>query len=415
MSAIARAVVSAGSQALFLPIEAAKGASKVVKGATKGTLIGLGAVAQVASGSLTTATALYLQYLVLSSAFDAVSGYAGQYRELKGGFQDVGFTSKEIGSLFQGTHGSGNSWNILELSFDPRSLKDVQDVLNSVYEHSTDLNIMQVRTAQILSKVLIGKNAHFLQAGHKITVPSVVNGNKELVEYTFDKKFDLWQGVPAFGFIDEKGISAPLLIFRSTNTDLEESDTLPTMTANLHPQGPAWKLFSESQEEISKWLENANNKSAQKARTIGFSQGGVLASYFLTYNPEQFNKSDDHPSLILDAPGVSSKIEKEWLGIEKKPSALTYVNRGDLIPKIGDAFVGRAFEVRIAQNLRGFESHRALSLFAPQWKIVEISTRCEKNSRSRGILSGVQKVLGAVIYTPVKKILLPCMQGIFNS
>ena len=408
MVSIARSIGSVGSQILSLP-------TKTIKSAAKGSILGLSCVANIATGSVPAFASLYLQYMVAAAAFDVVSGYAGQYNELEGGFQDVGFTPKVIGKLFNAKHVSGNSWNVLEPVFDGYNIKDVQDVLLKIHEHIEDTNIMQVMTAQILSKVLIGKNAHFIKIGNKVKVPTVdQNGDKKLVEYTFDKKFNLWQGIPAFGLIDVGGKAAPLLIFKSTNTNLEEADTLPTLVANLHPKGPGWKLFSESQEEVAVWLKQANQQSEKKARTIGYSLGGILASYFLTYHSAAFNKDEHQPSLILDAPGVNHNIEKDWLDIEKKPFVKTYVNRGDLIPKVGDAFIGSAFEVRIAQKIKGFDSHRALSLFAPQWKIVEISTHCEKKSTSRSILSGMRKI-ASVTYNPVKKLLLPCMQGIFHS
>ncbi len=408
MVSIAKSIGLVGSRVLLLP-------AKTLKSAAKGSILGLDCVAKVAAGSFSTITALYMQYVVATAAFHAMSGYIGQYKELEGGFQDVGFTPKAIGELFSVKHASSNSWDILEPTFDGRNMKDVQDVLLKVYDNIEDSHIMQVMTAQILSKVLIGKNAHFIKIGNKIKIPTVdQNGNKNLVEYTFDTKFNLWRGVPAFGLIDKEGRAAPLLIFRSTNTDLKEVDSFPTLVANLHPKGPGWKLFSQSQEKVSIWLEQANQQSEQKARTIGYSLGGILSSYFLTYRSEAFNKSKHQPSFILDAPGVSQNIEKDWLDIEKKPFVQTYVNRGDLIPKLGDAFIGKAFEVRIAQNTKGFDSHRSLSFFAPQWKIVEISSHCEKNSISRNILSGLRKI-ASVTYNPVKKLLLPCLQEIFHS
>lgn len=240
-------------------------------------------------------------------------------------------------------------------------------------------------------------------------------GNKQFVDYRLDKKFDLGGKIPAFGFSSQIEGYPPLLIFRSTNSMLEEIDTLPAMVANLHPEGPGWKLFTHSQKEVLNWLEEKTKQGTQKARTVGYSLGGALAAYYLTYHPQYFNQTDYNPSIILDAPGVNSQIEKKWTETAEKPLVFTFVNRGDLIPKVGNFLIGRAFEVRHAQNLYGFESHQALSLFAPQWKIIEISTHCEKQSKARSIFSGLRKLIGGAIYTPVQKILLPCAQKILHG
>jgi len=381
--------------------------------ALKGAKLGLTYGAKIAGGAVGTASTLYLQYLVAQSAFDVVSGYAGQYHELKDGYQKVGFTPKEMGTLFASIGDSGNSWNVLSYTFDRESILEVQSILHQIYEHIESPEILQAMTAQIITKVLVNKNAEFLQEGHEIEIPTIdSNGQKKLVPYILDKKFDLWEGVPAYGFVDKSNENPPLLVFRSTNTVFEEKDTLPTLVANLHPKGPAWKLFSHSEREIQGWLEDKLKESKEKATVMGYSQGGVLGSYFLTYHSKYFSDKEHQPSLILDAPGVSSKVAKDWRSVEGKPNVKVYVNRGDLVPKVGDSFIGRAFEVRISQNLKGFQSHKALSLFAPQWKIVEIAVQEESGSTSRGILSTIQKVLGKAIYTPVKMLLLPCLQSL---
>ncbi|MCH9633179.1 MAG: hypothetical protein S4CHLAM6_15320 [Chlamydiae bacterium] len=408
MPSIISSIGSIGSEVLSLH-------EKKFKGVSKSALFAASVATHVATGGFSTITALYLKYEAASAAFQAISGYAAQYKGSEDGFRDIGFTPSEIGKLFQKQHVSSNSWNVLKPAFDCKSIRDIQTVLRKIHEQIDNPKIMQVMTAQILSKVLVGKNAHFIGIGNTIEIPSIdANGNTKLVEYTFDKKFDLWKGIPAFGLVDIKGDAPPMLIFRSTNTDLEEIDTLPTLVANLHPKGPGWKIFSKSQEKVAGWLEEKNQLSQQKARTIGYSQGGILSSYFLTYHSDKFNKEENQPSFILDAPGVSNEIEKDWLGVEEKPYVETYINRGDIIPKVGDALIGRAFEVRIAQNLKGFDSHKALSFFAPQWEVVEISAHLEKQSISRNILSKMHKV-ASVTYTPLKKLILPCLQGILHS
>lgn len=387
----------------------------------KGAKFGLACVGKLAGGSVSSAFAgIYLNYVIAQSAYTVLSGYAGQYPELENGLQKVGFTPQALGKFFMSPHSSPTSWDVTSLCFDSANILDVQNVLKAIYDHVDDLDLMQAMTAQILAKVLVNKNGAFVEEGLEIEIPTVnFAGEKELVTYTVDKKFDLWNGIPAYGFIDKTGSAAPLLMFRATNVVLEEKDTLPTMVSNLHPKGPAWKLFSNSEAEVVSWLEKHTSENESfgmhKARMLGYSQGGILGSYFLTYYPHLFSELAESPSFVLDAPGVSSAVAADWEKIEKKPNVIVYVNRGDLIPKVGDAFIGRAFEVRIALNLKGFKSHQALSFFAPQWKIVEIAHNQERRSTSRSILSCLRKAIGKTIYLPAKHILLPCAQSTIYS
>lgn len=387
----------------------------------KGAKFGLACVAKLAGGTLGSAIAgIYLNYVVAKSAYTVVSGYAGQYHELENGFQKVGFTPQAFREFFKSKELSSTSWDVTKLRFDRENILDVQNVLRAIYEHVDDLVMMQAMVAQIVAKVLVNKNSAFVEEGLEIQIPTVnFAGEKELVTYIVDKKFNLWNGIPAYGLIDKNGSAAPLLVFRATNTVLEEKDTLPTMVSNLHPKGPAWKLFSNSEQKVVAWLEkhtlDNEDFGTNKARMLGYSQGGILGAYFLTYHPHLFSKLPESASIILDAPGVSYEVAADWEKIEEKPHVVAYVNRGDLIPKVGDAFIGRAFEVRIAQNLKGFKSHQALSFFAPQWKVVEIAHHQEKKSASRSILSGLRKVIGKTIYFPAKHLLLPCVQSTIHS
>ena len=380
----------------------------VAKAGYKTVKFGISKAPQYLGASAASVGSLYIQYLVMKSALNTASGYVGQYHELDGGYSKVGFTDKEIVSFFKSKSSASSGNGILCTQFKSEKISDIQDLLHKIYESSNDTDAQQILTAQVISKLFVNYYSEFIYEGLEIEIPTVSSENqKVLTKYVVDKKFNLWNGVPAFALKDVESKASPLLLFRASNTVLEENDSLPTLVANFHPKGPAWKLFSNSEKGIEAWLKEQQKETGQKARVIGYSQGGILGAYFLTYHPQYFSQSEQNPSFILDAPGVSSKVGAIWDQINEKP----YVHRGDLIPKIGDCFIGKAFEVRIAQKLKGFDAHRALSFASPQWKIVEIATELARKTTARIIISGMQKLASLVVYNPAKA-LLPCIHAL---
>ncbi len=351
---------------------------------------------------------LYPQYKVAVNTFKLWSEYAAQYAPLENGLQKNVISKTDWSSFFKKHPSSG--WDITEPSFHGSKVVNIQQILWNIYQDIEDPMVMQAMVAQILSKKLVsGTGASVsLLLGQEIQIPIINNNHKkELVTYTLDAKFDLWSQIPAYGFIPKSNGHPPLLIFRSTNTLLNEEGTVASLISNLHPKGPGWKLFKDSQSVVSNWLAQKNSEYETKGIVYGYSLGGAVASYFLTYYPHLFHQDVNHSSIVLDAPGIDKQIEADWQKVEAKPSVLLFVNQGDIIPKVGEAFIGRAFEVKTSSVLKGFDCHRALSFFDSQWQMIEISRQLENQTVARAILSQLRNFLGKAIYAPVKALLFP--------
>lgn len=351
---------------------------------------------------------LYPQYGVAVNTYKVLSEYAAQYAPLKDGLQKNVISTTDWSPFFK-KHPIYN-WDITNSSFHGSKVVSIQQMLLNIFKDVEDPLVMQAMVAQILSKKLVsGTGAGVsLILGQEIQIP-VINNNhqKELVTYILDAKFDLWSQIPAYGFIPKNQGHSPLLIFRSTNTILHEEGTAASLISNLHPKGPGWKLFKDSQSVVSNWLAQKNSEYETKGIVYGYSLGGAVASYFLTYYPHLFHRDINHSSIILDAPGINKQIEADWQKIEAKPSVLLFVNQGDLIPKVGEAFIGRAFEVKTTNLLKGFDCHKALSFFDSEWQMTEISKQLEQQTIARSILSQLRSLLGKTIYAPVKELLFP--------
>jgi len=216
----------------------------------------------------------------------------------------------------------------------------------------------------------------------------------------------------SFGFVDLEGKAPPLLVFRSTNNDIGGEDAPASLIANFHPRGPAWKLYRNSKDRVEAWLKKNTFNGENKARIIGYSQGGTLASYFLTHHSQWVSQKLNEPSYILDAPGVFSELAEKWKSLKEQPNVECYVCRGDLLPKIGSEMIGRAFEITIPEKISTYDSHTVLNLLAPSWTITEIDIEKEKKSNVRQILSALHRNVGYAVYSLMKDTLLPMIRNI---
>lgn len=352
--------------------------------------------------------ALYPQYGVAVNACKVLSEYAARYEPLKDGLRKNVITTTDWSPFFKKHPIYG--WDITNASFHGSKVVSIQQMLLNIFKDVEDPMVMQAMVAQIITKKLVsGTGAGVsLTLGQEIQIPVINNHDqKELVTYILDAKFDLWSQIPAYGFIPKDQGYSPLLIFRSTNTILHEEGTAASLISNFHPKGPGWKLFNDSQSVVTNWLAQKNSEYETKGIVYGYSLGGAVASYFLTYYPNLFHQDINHSSIILDAPGINKQIEADWQKIEAKPSVLLFVNQGDLIPKVGEAFIGRAFEVKTTNLLKGFDCHKALSFFDSEWQMTEISKQLEGQTIARSVLSKLRSFLGKTIYAPVKELLFP--------
>lgn len=316
---------------------------------------------------------------------------------------------KEIGSFFKNSEVEGY-WDIHDESFNTLTLHQISELLQKVYDHTEDKELFQAQVAQILSKKLVSGCWHELKEGFAVKIPILdEQGNKKWVQYLLDKKFDLWQDIPAFGFVDLEGKEAPMLIFRSTNPNTSFADSWPSILANLHPKGPAWKLYEESHQPIEDWLE----KQSHKVRLMGYSQGAALASYFLTYKSPWISQKEHEPCYLFDGPGISKKVFSDWKKLSSTPKVYHYLNRGDFVPKVGEGFIGKVYELSVPRPLSAIEAHRSMSLLSPVFRCSEVDVEKELYSKVRQVFSYLQMGTSHLLYPLLRKYIVPKIQKVF--
>ncbi len=309
----------------------------------------------------------------------------------------VGNHSEEIGKYFQRDGGS-SVWDIGKPLFGRNDGRILRNLLLSVHEHIQEPWLRTAMTAQILGKAWAAL-AHIVP-GTFLEIPGIdVHQQPVLISYRIDKKFDLWEKIPAFGLIAENREGPPLLIFRGTNVNVSDPDSLPSILSNFHEKGPGWNLFRSSRREIGEWLERSVSLSGKQARVIGYSQGGAVASYCLLFFNTYFGGPE--PSVLLDSPGISEELSGYRSGSAIKPDVISYIHEGDPIPKIGEEILGEGYLIRT--DKRNFpESHTVLSLFAPRWEVRRINERREKDSCRRKIFSAIRRFFGKKVYGVAK-------------
>lgn len=319
-------------------------------------------------------------------------------------------TPKEIGAFF--VQQSGQTWDTHQKNFDKGSLADIQKLLNTIYETSDNPDIMQVRTGQVLTKVLAMGCWSKLEVGHKISIPAVnKNGEKQLVEYTLDRRFDLFQKIPAFGFVDAMGQHPALLLFRGTNPNTKHADAWPAIIANIHPKGPAWKLYESSKKEVTSWLESQEN-----SRVLGFSQGAALAGYFLADFPHLFSQNPSEPSLLYDGPGMPKKYINKWMSTKLKPSVSHFVQQGDIVPKTGHSILGDAYIVSLGDGrMPVIKAHKALSFLAPKLSYTLMDKKSEMKASTRQIFAVMHRISSKVVYPVFRDWIVPRIQKVYHD
>lgn len=227
-------------------------------------------------------------------------------------------------------------------------------LLKHTYECCNHEDFLELATAEILSKVLAFRD---LKEGMSLQIPVVhSNGKKELVSYRVDKVFTLWPCMPAFGLKPEDRSAPGILLFRGTDLSLESKQGWASVMSDLDIQGPGLTAFQKSKNEIGLWLKSCDEQGC-KAKTMGFSLGGVLATYTFIYQGDLLCKSG---SMAFNPPGVSATVYKHWEEREKNGSIFkVYITQGDVIPKIGK-LAGHTFELSLETQLRPVDAHLRL-------------------------------------------------------
>lgn len=246
--------------------------------------------------------------------------------------------------------------------------------------HSADLpsRDRMIATAEILTKVLAYRD---LKMGSEIAIPSVdKRGNSLLMTYKIDTIIDLWYGMPAFGLLPkDQGKSAPILLFRGTDLSLGTARSWASVISDLNTSGPGLSTFEKAQDLIHTWLVKAA-KSGQKTRVMGYSLGGVLSFYTLVYETDFINTNSHFPSVVFNSPGVSKSVLDKWLALAKASNFISFVNRGDLVSKIGLLY-GDVFELSTEQPLMPISAHVILMSGQSGYRLSRINVEQENLSR----------------------------------
>lgn len=217
--------------------------------------------------------------------------------------------------------------------------KDVFDLeltcclLKTLYEKKPQTAYLEIAVAEVLSKVLAYRD---LKAGQKIRIPITSNKIVSYEPFHVDQVFDIWLGMPAFGLVPEKEGLASILLFRGTDLTLTSLRGWASLMSDLDITGPGLSVFQRARDDIALWLKKMMGLG-KSARVIGFSLGGTLAAYTFIYENAFLSPQG---SIAVCAPGVADKVLEDWqkLAPGRKAGFTSYINSGDVIPKVGNQF-----------------------------------------------------------------------------
>lgn len=195
----------------------------------------------------------------------------------------------------------------------------------------SDPDMRRLAEGEILSKILAYRE---LKVGMKIN------------QYTVDRVFDLWKGMPAFGLVSDNASS--LLLFRGTDFNLKTRRSWAAIWSDLDLKGPGYTVYQKARPDLRSWLKGKN------AQVMGCSLGGAFVFYTVLFEGDLLSFSD--PSLAYNPLGVFEKSFKLWESLNRKPSLITYVTTGDFIPKIG-RLIGDVREISASRRLKPIEAH----------------------------------------------------------
>ena len=273
-----------------------------------------------------------------------------------------------------------------------------------------DPDIRLAMTGQVLAKILSSRR---LVEGMEVEIPTVnANGDPVLTSYIVNKRFDLWKGVPAYGLVDKTGEASPIILFRSTSFSPSGESSLASLTSNFHPKGPAWNIFATSRSQLKEWLLEHNHEGENPARLLGYSQGGAIVQYLAAYEPDLISKSSYSPSMTFDAPGISKEVVDTFNHLPVKPNLKVFINKGDIVPKLGFKIFGDVYEIDTFKNLSITESHSNLSLLEPSWAIYKVDNAKENKSSFRSAVSMMQQNCLPSVYSCALNCLMPCLGSI---
>lgn len=254
-------------------------------------------------------------------------------------------------------------------------VESTRDILRSIADKMEESSLKKLATNELLAKVLAYRDLHM----GDLFVFSALSEKGEAVlnEYQVDEVFNLWLGMPAFGLIP-KGNEQPILLFRGTDFSLDSHRGWASLMSDVDLSGPGLYAFQKAQTQIHAWLEKVV-KTHGKARVLGYSLGGALAAYtYIFENPLMSHEG----SYAFNAPGLSDPVIQKWeeLSEDKRQGFVSFVNRGDVVSKVGKLF-GRVYELSGDTPMKPLTAHT--QLMSAQKVFYQANVDVAEENRSR--------------------------------
>lgn len=303
----------------------------------------------------------------------------------KGEFSPVGNPSKEL-VAFAKKHSyfASRSPLISKVTKTSSDLNHIQTILYQMEGAS------EPAVAEILTKVLAYRT---LKEGAEIKIPF----NGSLHKYRLDRIFDLWQHIPAFGFVSDS--ASPILLFRGTQFSPFIQSGRASIVADLDPKGPGYDLYQGSREEITSWLKSQD----QQTRAMGYSLGAALASYALILDAPHFSKTES--SYLFHLPGIPPHLLHRFEELTEPPACHSFVCLGDVVSKIGRLF-GKTTLLRPHKTLPPITAHTSLLFARPRLQTASVDTSKENLCDFRHHYTIIHRSTSRLCYPLGKKLFL---------
>ncbi len=260
-------------------------------------------------------------------------------------------------------------------------LKQAQCVLKGIALQMSDRKLQQFAADELLVKVLAYRDLHVNEVW-LLPMDGGADGLR-LIPYQIDVVFNLWMGMPAYGFVPlEEGV--PLLLFRGTDFSLDSPRGWASLMSDVDLAGPGLYTFQQAQSKIHAWLQKMADRGT-KARTMGYSLGGVLAAYAFIFEQDLLA---ERGSVAFNLPGVSNQIIEKWEALpkERKEGFVSFVNQGDVVSKVGKLF-GVVYELSLNEPMKPLTAHTILMSAQPEFIRRGVDVAAENQLRAKRVMS----------------------------
>lgn len=248
-----------------------------------------------------------------------------------------------------------------KVSNSEKDLQITQDILHIIDRKIKNPKKRMIATAEILTKALAYRD---LEVGITFFIPLTLKKRKNvLVAYSLNKVFNIFGGMPAFGLLPQtyKSFAAPILLFRGTDFSIGTKRGWASLLCDVDPKGPGFHAFLHIKDELRDWILKANRLSNCKTRVLGYSLGGVLASYSNIYYNDLFSSDVYQPSIAFNSPGVDIAAFRIWdkLSHDNKSLFINFYSQNDLISKYGH-LIGYKYKLSSENNPYFIKAHVSL-------------------------------------------------------